>query len=219
MKLSIFSFLFVTLILSFINSSNAQTKIDNESAIKKTETIIKEIAQKSFPEIKLKKIRVKSFESDTSFFKARFSFTRYLTFQKMRHLVYVNPKVFKLNTPENGIRSIIAHELAHILYYTKKNRLELLGLASLASDSFTAKFERKADLVAIKRGFGKGLIEYRRWLYKNIPEKEIKSKKRNYFSPEEIALILGITKDNPKMFDVWRKNVPRNIDEIKKSVE
>lgn len=211
--------MFVALIIGFGFSINAQTKDKNELAIAKTQELINEIVKKSYPEIKLNKIKVKSFKSDTNFFKARFSYARFLTFQKMRYLVFVNPKVFELNAPVNGIRSIIAHEITHILYYTEKNRFELLGLTSLASDSFTAKFERKADLVAIKRGFGKGLIEYRNWLYKNIPEKEIKSKRRNYFSPDEIKLILEITKDKPEMFEIWRKDIPKNIDEIKKSVE
>jgi hypothetical protein len=167
----------------------------------------------------LKKVKVKLFQSDTNFFKARFSLTRFITFQKMRHIVYVNPKVFKLNASESAIHAILAHELAHVLYYTEKNRLELLGLAKLSSGSFTTKFERKADLQAIKRGYGIGLIEYRKWLYNNIPIKEIESKKKNYFSPEEVALILEITKDKPEMFEVWRRKVPKNIDEIKKSIE
>ncbi len=206
-------------VLSFVNYTKAQINDENQKAIDRTQQIINEIAQKSYPEIKLKKIKIKTFSSNSNFFKARVSYTRFLTFQKMRHIVYVNPKVFQLNAPLEGIRAILAHELAHVLYYTEKNRLELLGLVRLTSESFITKFERKADLEAIQRGYGEGLIEYRKWLYQNIPQNNVESKKRDYFSPEEIELILEITKEKPKMFDSWQKKVPKNLYEIKKSIE
>jgi hypothetical protein len=193
----------------------AQNDIVNKITIDKTNQLMLEIAKKSFPEIKLKKIKVKTFQSKTSFFKARFSLTRYLTFQKMRHLVFVNPRLFSLEPPEEGIRAILAHELAHVLYYTEKNRFQLLGLSGLVSSSFIASFERKADLTAIERGFGPGLIKYRQWLYENISKEEVISKKKNYFSPEEIELMLNIIRENPEIIKIWRKKVPKNIYEIK----
>lgn len=207
----------ISLMISY--PANSQNKSEREIAIKKAQQYINEIAQESFPEINLKRVKLKTFQSNKVFFKARFSFTKYLTFQKMQHLVYVNPKVFTANAPETGVRSILAHELSHVLYYLERNRFELLGLTRLASSGFSRSFERRADLEAIKRGYGKGLIEYRKWLYRIVPAKQLKSKKRNYFSPDEIALILEISKNKPEMFKVWRKKVPKNIDEIKKSIE
>ncbi len=197
---------------------SANTVAANQSAIERTRVLAIEIAQKSFPEIKTKKIKVKTFESDSSFFKARFSILRYLTFQRMRHLLFVNPLAFEKRIPPDGIRSIIAHELAHVSYYTRKHRIELLGLTRLSSSGFTAKFERKADLEAISRGYGAGLIVYRKWLYKNIDPKQLPGKKRNYFTPEELKVILEVIKKKPAMIGVWRKSVPRNLEEIKKSV-
>lgn len=198
--------------------TSAQISDAKKSAIKATEKIASEILPNSYPEIKSRKIRYKTFESDSNFFKARFSYGRFLTFQRMRHLIYVNPKVFKQGAPEKGIQAILAHELAHVLYYTKKNRLELLGLASLMSKSFTQKFERKADLEAISRGYGEGLIIYRRWLYKNIPQKKLMEKKRNYFSPEEIELMIDVLKSQPKKIGDWKKKVPLNMQDIRNSV-
>ena len=206
------------LICCFTGITHSQTKTEKQITISKTQKYVTEIATISYPEIKLKKLRFKAFESDSSFFKARFSIGRFFTFQRMRHLIFVNPKVFERKASEKGIRAILAHELAHVSYYTRKNRFELLGLASLTSKGFTAKFERKADLEAIARGYGSGLIEYRKWLYKNIPTKDLKSKKRNYFSPKEIKLMLTVLKKNPSAIDVWRKRVPRNLGEIKKGV-
>ncbi len=219
MQRLLFSFIFAGFILLIFASMNAKGQDFEKMAVEKTRALVNEIAKKSFPEIKLKKIRIKTFKSDKSYFKARFSVTRYLTFQRMRHFVFVNPEVFKRNASEEGIRSIIAHELSHILFYTEKNRFELLGLAGLTSGSFEQKFERKTDLIAIQRGYGKGLIEFRRWLYRNVPASNLDTKKKNYFSPNEIELIMKTVKVKPEMFEIWRKKVPKNIDEIKKSIE
>lgn len=71
----------------------------------------------------------------------------------------------------------MAHELAHTLFYKNKNRLELLGLISLLNRNFTVKFERKADLVAIEKGYSEGLIKYREWLYQHISPNAVKNKK------------------------------------------
>ncbi len=199
----------------YLNGQNIDSK---KKAIETTKSYVSEIAEKSYPEIKLQKIHYKTFESDSNFFKARFSFGRFLTFRPMRHLVYINPKVFALSVPENGIGAILAHELAHVLYYTKKNRFELLGLASLASKGFTRKFERKADLEAIARGYGEGLIAYRKWLFKSIPKADLAGKRRNYFSPEEIELMLKILSSQPKKIEDWKRKVPLNIGEIRNSV-
>jgi hypothetical protein len=184
-------------------------------AVQKTQKVISEIIEKSYPELKSKRIEVKTFQSNTDYFRARFSFNKMLTFQKMHYIILVNPQFFVKNAPENGIRSILAHELAHVLSYAERSRFELLGLIKLSSKDFAQKFERGADLEAMARGYGEGLIEYRKWLYQNIPPKNLEEKKRNYFSPEEIELMLEILKQSPKALEKWRKNVPRNQTEIK----
>ncbi len=184
------------------------------NAVQKTQKIITEVIEKSYPELKTQKIEVKTFKSDSDYFRSRFSFAKYLTFQKMRYIIFVNPKVFAGQAPQNGIRSIIAHELAHVLYYVERNRFELLGLASLSSKSLTQKFERKADLEAIARGYGKGLIEYRKWLYQNIPAKSLAEKERNYFTPQEIDLMLEILQQNPQTIEKWRKKIPLKKEDI-----
>lgn len=183
-------------------------------ATAKTQTIIAEIVEKSYPELKKAKINVRTFQSNANYFQSQFSVPRFLTCQKLRYNIYVNPEVFRKNAPEDAIRAILAHELAHVLYYSERNRFELLGLISLIDKSFTANFERRADLQTIARGYGEGLIKYRRWLYQNIPVKNLAEKKRNYFSPEEIEKMLGILQQKPKMIDVWQKKVPRNLNEI-----
>ena len=197
----------IFIILAFVANLTAQT-----DAIQKTQKIINEVIEKSFPELKTKKVEVKTFQSESDYFRARFSYAKYLTFQKMRYIVLVNPKVFDKNSPTNGIRAILAHELAHVLYFVERNRFELLGLASLSSKSFTQKFEHRADLEAISRGYGEGLKEYRAWLYQNIPPKNFAEKKRNYFSPEEIEKVMILFKQKPEKISEWRKNNWKDLD-------
>jgi hypothetical protein len=120
---------------------------------------------------------------------------------RMRYLVSVNPRAFELQPPEAGLRAIVAHELAHVAYLKKRSRVRLLGLARLTSKRFTAKFERQADLTAISRGYGEGLKEYRRWLYKNVPNSKLAEKRRNYFSPDEIDAILSASRARPELFE------------------
>jgi hypothetical protein len=201
----------VFLIFVFVAHLHAQS-----DPFQQTQKIINEVIEKSYPELKNKRIEIKTFKSESDYFQARFSFGKYLTFQKMQYLIFVNPKVFERGATADGIRSVIAHELAHVLYYSKRNRFELLGLVNLSGKKFTQRFERGADVEAIARGYGEGLIEYRNWLYQNIPPKSLEEKKRNYFSPEELELMLEIWHRNPSKIDEWRKTPPRNLAEIKK---
>lgn len=199
---------------SSIRKQGNQTDVTRKAAIAKTQLIVAEIVNESFPELKTASIIIKTFDSPADYFRTRFSFSRFLTLRKLHYLVFVNPSIFDLNAPADGIRAIIAHELAHAAYYLRHNRFELFGLVALQSKSFTVRFERRADLQAIKRGYGPGLKEYREWLYANIPADTVAAKKRDYFSPEEIDLILDAMTRKPDLINFWLKNVPRNATEI-----
>jgi len=196
------------------NSSVARSESE-KAALARTNLLVREIIEKSYPELREARIKIKTFDSRADYFRSRFSLQRFLTFRKLDYLILVNPRIFGKDAPSDAaMRAIIAHELAHVVYYERHNRFELLGLIGLLSNSFTARFERGADLEAVRRGYGAGLKEYRRWLYRNIPPKNLAAKKRDYFSPEEIDLILDATDEKPSLFDYWRKNIPRSAAEI-----
>lgn len=199
----------IQLFIIFVFTAHFYAQTD---AVQKTQKIINEVIEKSYPELKNKRIEVKIFQSESDYFRARFSYNKYLTFQKMRYIVFVNPQVFAKNAPENGIRSILAHELAHVLYFAERSRFELLGLANLWSKSFTQKFERRADLEAISRGYGEGLKQYRAWLYQNIPTKNLAGKKRDYFAPEEIEKVMILFQQKPEKINDWRENNWEDLD-------
>jgi hypothetical protein len=109
------------------------------------------------------------------------------------------------------VRSILAHELAHVDELKRGKRIRLFRLAALLSRSGSARFERRADLNAIVRDYGSGLKVYRSWLYKHIPPEKITEKRRDYFSPEEIDAIMAAASQRPDLFDYWIHHVPMNL--------
>ena len=181
------------------------------SAIEKTRALVKEITQTSYPELADAEIRIVLFNNRSDYFRTRFAIPQYMTGQRMRYILSVNPEVFSRNCPDAAIRAIIAHEIGHVLFFSQRNRLRLLGLVRLESKNYTAEFERWTDLQAISRGYGEGLKEYRRWLYQNVPQKSLAEKRRDYFSPEEIDAILGRLKAHPELMNYWFTHIPHNI--------
>lgn len=217
-KLLALVILTMTYVATATASSKSFPKSDFKSiAIERADSLLQTVRENSFPELKDADIRVRLFNSKSDFFRTRFSVTRYLFCMKMRFFIEVNPKVFDLQAPEEAMRAIIAHELGHVLYMLKRNRIKLLSLIRLASKDYTARFERRTDLETISRGYATGLIDYRNWLYQNISAVDVKKKKRDYFSPEEISAITDSLKKRPELFAYWMKHIPLNLEDIENS--
>jgi hypothetical protein len=186
----------------------------NVDAVSRTRALVDQVTAASYPELKSADIRIRMFRSRSDYFKARFGLPQFF-FMRMRYLVFVNPRAFELKAPEDGVRAIIAHELAHVAYYKRRARVRLVGLIRLTSKRFSAEFERRADLKAIALGYGEGLKEYRRWLYGAVPASALGEKRRNYFSPEEIDAILSSSSMRPELLEYWIKHVPMSLDQIR----
>jgi len=180
-------------------------------------SVLGEIQTQAYPELAKKDIGLQTFHSKSDYFKTGFSVWRFFLFQRMRYYVKVNPDVFVRNVPVDGVCAILGHELAHVADLSRGNRIRLFRLVKLLSGRYTVRFERRADLEAIRRGFGPGLIVYRNWVYKNIPPSKLALKKKNYFSPQEISTILDLTQANPQLFEYWKRKVPVNEVEIEAS--
>lgn len=186
----------------------------DRTALEQARLLLESVRSASYPELKDADIRVRLFSSDRDFFRTRFDAARFLAGLKMRFFVEVNPRAFELRAPDEALRAIMAHELGHVYDFTRGMRVRLLGLVRLASKSYTARFERRTDLQAISRGYAAGLAEYRRWLYRNVPAKDLAEKRRDYFSPEEIEAVVSITRRRPEALGYWLRHVPRNLGEI-----
>ena len=150
------------------------------------ERLVRSVQDSSYPELATKDIRIAPFTSDSDYFQARFSIPRFLLGRRMRYVIRVNSSAVLLTAPEEARRAIVAHELAHLAYYAKGNRLHLLGLFRLAGKGFRERFEKGADMKALKRGYAQGLKQYRIWLYQHVPPGALMEKKRDYLSPDEI---------------------------------
>ncbi|MGH9949228.1 MAG: hypothetical protein ACRD6X_18815 [Pyrinomonadaceae bacterium] len=184
-----------------------------EAEIKMISQFVNEIVNESFPELCGQDFKIGLFKSDSVFFKTRFSFSRLLTFRKIGVVMDVNPDVFQSGPSDAAIKAILAHELAHADFYRRNGGFKAFRMIGLLGGKSLAKFERRADLTAIEKGYGLGLKEFREWLYKNIPSNNINEKKRNYFTPEEIDLLITANKDVPGILKNLRKNIPLSLTE------
>ncbi len=187
---------------------------DNE-ALARTRELMMEIRNTSFPELANTNIQIHICASDSDYFVTRLSIARFLSGQQTAFIIKVNPKVFTEGAPEAALRAILAHELGHVLWLKQQKRIKHLGLIRMATKNYTARFERRTDLLVIARGYGNGLDSYRRWLYQHIPPNKLTEKKRNYFSPEEIIALQTELKLHPQKLNQWLNNPPLNIAQIK----
>jgi len=162
--------------------SSASDDDKEKNAVAETTRIVAEIVENSYPELQNARIKIKTFHAAADYFRSRFSVARFLTFRQPRYLIFVNPKILELNAPEEAVRAI----LAHVAYYERQNRFELFGLLALTSKSFVARFERGADLQAIKRGYGAGLKQYRECFTKTFPPETSPPKNAIIFRPPKL---------------------------------
>jgi hypothetical protein len=87
------------------------------------ERLVRTVQCSSFPELAKKDIPIDQFTSDSDYLQARFSIPRFILGCRMRYVIRVNSGPALLTTPEEARRAIVAHELAHVAYYAKGNRL------------------------------------------------------------------------------------------------
>ena len=175
--------------------------------------VVESVRRASFPQLQTADIHIFHLRSDSDFLQARFTVTSFFA-RKLQYMIFFNPEAFRRQAPSEGLRAIVAHELAHIAYYENQSRMGMLSLIGLLVPSFTTRYERKADLDAIALGYGRGLEVYRVWLYRNIPAGRIKEKKRDYYTPEEIEALLQATAKYHGNKTRYKRSVPKIQNEI-----
>ncbi len=149
--------------------------------------LVHQIQATSFGDLATVDVRVRGFHAASDYLRTRFSVPRFVFLLPMRYFVEVNPEAFARQAPADGLCAIVAHELVHVRQMSRGNRIRILGFVRMLSRSYTTKLERATDREAIRRGYGRGLIAYRRWLYANIPAASVAAKRRDYLMPEEIV--------------------------------
>lgn len=203
------------LITSLLAScGGAASHVPATMAAREIEPVIDQVRQSSFPQLRSVAINVYELRSRFDYLQARFTVSSYFS-RQLQYMVLFNPEAIRRHVPNEALRGIVAHELAHIDYYESQSRMGLLSLAGLLLPDYTTRFERRADLEAIARGYGKGLALYRTWLYRNIPSSGMAEKKRDYYSPQEIAALLEAEHARPGTMAQFLRCVPRNLDQIR----
>lgn len=198
------------------------SRADNDQedpASREIAAVIDSVRRSSFPQLKDAAITLREMRSDYIYFETRFTVSSFFLDRRLRYVIWFNREALIRQAPADGLRAIVAHELAHIDYFNRDSRMGLLALAQLLWASYNARFERSADIEAIALGYGPGLESYRRWLYRNVPPDRMEEKKRDYFSPEEIEAILQSVRQKPQIMETLSRCVPRDLVQIQWRIE
>jgi len=119
---------------------------------------------------------------------------------KRRYKVYINSNAKKMRGASlekvsfNGQVGVMAHEFAHILYYSKKGSWAIVsdGIKYVLSKKFRSKFEKQTDLVTLNKGFGWQMYDFADYIINkaDVSEKYKAYKLKIYYSPGDIIDLL-----------------------------
>jgi len=106
---------------------------------------------------------------------------------------HLSPILFK-NLPFNAQVGVIGHELGHITQYINTNSWQLIGLSfKLFNNKFTDNFEYQTDFACIKHGLGHQLLDWSKFVRKQLNITDWKgatnnssSLKERYMNPDTI---------------------------------
>lgn len=118
-----------------------------------------------------------------------------------KYAIYIDNKLKGANgllvddIPFNGQVGIIAHELGHVLDYSRKSSLTILGTGINYSifQNYKKKFEQATDSIAIAHKVGWQLYDFAYYvLYQSHASKEYKTYKKSiYMQPEDILKLIN----------------------------
>ncbi|MFT6817913.1 MAG: hypothetical protein ACJATT_001724 [Myxococcota bacterium] len=151
------------------------------------EALMQEVRLELFPQLASIPLDLVELDSETDYFQANLDFGTVSDppFERDYRVLY-NPSLFEDGPTQPAIAAILAHEMTHILDYTEMESSELVEFGIWYATSDTAEYERQTDESAMWLGCAEGLIDYRLWLYDNIPADAVEDKERTYFTPDEI---------------------------------
>ncbi len=97
--------------------------------------------------------------------------------------------------PEDIMIGWLGHELGHIMDYTQRSALNLIGfgLGYIFSNRYIKKAERTADTYAVNHGMEKYILKTKDFILNQagVPKKYKDRIKRLYLSPEEIMELVA----------------------------
>ncbi len=154
--------------------------------------IVDEVRTAHFPELAGKTLPFVDCTSKSYFFQASIQKSA-LLLAKKKYFLEVNKLLLDCPPTRDGLRAIVTHELTHFQDYERMSvgSVIKLGARYSSNKSYRRNYERETDLHALALGEGRGLIEYREWLYARLSPKDLFLKRYYYLTPEEILEILG----------------------------
>ena len=162
--------------------------------------LVCEVLDDIFPELQKMKIVIRPLKMGSTFFATLPAPVNLVKKRNKRYLFLFNPLVLNkkgLNTLDNGLKGIIAHELAHIVRYFHGSRKDFFDLRFIYRNiELRIEHEYKTEYLAIERSlktkendkfyYIRELIKFRNWLYSQLSEQELITKREVYPTPEEL---------------------------------
>lgn len=148
--------------------------------------LIDQLIKEEFPELEYVNLSIRFFKSDAYYLATWIKPFSIVRKPKNRgYIVKINENLFDCPPPRAALKAIMIHELQHIYdYYTMKSGKLINLIASIGlSHKERAIYERNTDLETMKKGYTKGLMEYRKWIYAKISGTDLLTKKLFYWTP------------------------------------
>lgn len=159
--------------------------------------IFDDVLEREFPELAGFDVTFRVGHAKGAILRTSFSTTSiFRRAERRRYFVVVSDRFLDAHPDDEAMRSLLVHELAHVVDYTRMSRSRLVGFLTnyvVSPKGFVPRYERDSDLRALERGHAHGfdvadgMRTYREWLYQNLEPKLVAVKKRNYLTPEEIT--------------------------------
>ena len=102
-----------------------------DAAMKAITPLVDSVRAASFPQLKDAEISLHPMRSDYIYLEGRFTFSSFVLGGRLRYMILFNPEAMARQVPPDGLRAIVAHELAHIEYFNRQSRMSLVSLIRL----------------------------------------------------------------------------------------
>lgn len=170
----------------FSHADEADHSVPQELKLRAMD-MVKELIDERFPELVNANITPKAIKNPAVFLATDINVLSVLTGER-EYTLYLNKRLQTHPISDLALKGILAHELVHFTDYEKMNAFELASfyIQYLASDEFSAKYERATDLQSFERGYALGIKAFRYWLYQQITPEAKALKQKNYYTPAEI---------------------------------
>ena len=139
-------------------------------------------------------VRDKAFEE----IKSKFILSDKIHFMRSSSItgnIYYNPKtILDIKFTVSAIKGVIAHELSHQVDYNQRSgwffRRFWDTYKCSKDEVYRRGFERRADTIAVERGFGKEYLEAMKLTKKEFPKNKGERYKAAHLSMEEVKKLI-----------------------------